>query len=336
MKKTLSFLAVAALVISFPAMAAAGEDCQYQKIHKIQKVEVQAASDTWLGVMLAQTTKQEGEGPVTGGETTVMHVFEGSPAETAGFQEGDVLVAVDGETIEGTGGFVGAVGDRKPGDRVSFTIMRDGREQSLTAVLGERSGQVATAGKMAIFLKEFGGGDLSKHMAMVENLEGIENLEQLEGFHWEGLGGAHIVLKDILKCDEDSPCVLEAFALGHGPKLGVRVEPLTEQLAEYFRVDGGILVTEVLPDTPAERGGIEAGDVLVRVGGDEVREVGDIRSALREVELPGTVRVEVVRRGRTRSFDVELEGKGTSQHITPGSFRFYNKALDLNSSRAKI
>jgi membrane-associated protease RseP (regulator of RpoE activity) len=81
-----------------------------------------------------------------------------------------------------------------------------------------------------------------------------------------------------------------------GPRLGVRVEPLTPQLGEYFGVKEGkgILITEVMDDTPAEKAGLKAGDVIVRVEGDEVQDLGDLIESLRANDGK-TVEITIVR-----------------------------------------
>ena len=55
------------------------------------------------------------------------------------------------------------------------------------------------------------------------------------------------------------------------PQIGVGVTLLPQQLAQYFGVDGGLLVNNVRPDSPAARGGFKAGDVITEINGVVVR-----------------------------------------------------------------
>jgi membrane-associated protease RseP (regulator of RpoE activity) len=55
------------------------------------------------------------------------------------------------------------------------------------------------------------------------------------------------------------------------PQLGVGITPLTEQLAQYFNVDGGILINDVRRDSPAFKAGLKAGDVIVGIDDEPVR-----------------------------------------------------------------
>ena len=45
-------------------------------------------------------------------------------------------------------------------------------------------------------------------------------------------------------------------------RLGVGIQELTPQLAEYFGTKDGVLVTSVEPETPAAKAGLKAGDVI--------------------------------------------------------------------------
>jgi len=91
-------------------------------------------------------------------------------------------------------------------------------------------------------------------------------------------------------------------------RLGVRVEALNKDLGSYFSVpDGkGVLVVEVLSDTPAEKAGLKAGDVITKVRDRSVYEPDDLVSALRS-EDAGKVPLTVVRKGKTQTFQPELE-----------------------------
>ena len=63
------------------------------------------------------------------------------------------------------------------------------------------------------------------------------------------------------------------------PKVGVSITQLTDQLAEYFGVPGGLLINYVRPDSPGLKVGLKAGDVIVGIDGEAVRgAVGLIRA----------------------------------------------------------
>jgi serine protease Do len=90
--------------------------------------------------------------------------------------------------------------------------------------------------------------------------------------------------------------------------LGVSVQTVTPELAEVFDLDEehGALVAQVMPDSPAEDAGIERGDVIVRFNDQEVREMRDLPRAVAHTPVGERVAVEVVRDGKSRTFDVEI------------------------------
>jgi C-terminal processing protease CtpA/Prc len=55
------------------------------------------------------------------------------------------------------------------------------------------------------------------------------------------------------------------------PQIGVGITQLNEQLAKYFGVDSGILISYVRPDTPGSKAGLKAGDVITHVNDVPVR-----------------------------------------------------------------
>jgi serine protease Do len=78
-------------------------------------------------------------------------------------------------------------------------------------------------------------------------------------------------------------------------RLGLSLTPLSTQLAAYFGVTEGVLVSEVEADSPAARAGVRAGDVLTAVAGRTVNDPSDVRIALREAAAGATVEIRLVR-----------------------------------------
>jgi serine protease Do len=64
--------------------------------------------------------------------------------------------------------------------------------------------------------------------------------------------------------------------------LGVSIQPLTPELAREFGArDGkGVLVNEVVPDSPAAKAGLQRGDILLEFDGKKLEDPGDLRRAV--------------------------------------------------------
>ncbi len=88
--------------------------------------------------------------------------------------------------------------------------------------------------------------------------------------------------------------------------LGIQPAPLTAEIAEQLGVrrSTGVVVNAVIPGTPAARAGLRPGDVIVRVGSNDVPTVEEFLAALREKSPGDLVRLEVLRDGRIRQFEV--------------------------------
>jgi serine protease Do len=112
-----------------------------------------------------------------------------------------------------------------------------------------------------------------------------------------------------------------AFAYGWGgegrnmiaigrPRLGVQVQDLNKDLAPYFKVEekGGVLVLEVTKDSPAEKAGLKAGDVITKIDGEKITDADDLISALRDYEEGDEATIEYVRQGKTATVKAALEG----------------------------
>ena len=59
-----------------------------------------------------------------------------SPAEKAGLKNGDILIKIDGDTIGKQGSLSSILGQHRPGDKITVTFLRDGKEQTATVTLG--------------------------------------------------------------------------------------------------------------------------------------------------------------------------------------------------------
>jgi serine protease Do len=90
--------------------------------------------------------------------------------------------------------------------------------------------------------------------------------------------------------------------------LGIAQADVTPPIAEQFGlpVREGVLVFDVQPGAPAQRAGLRARDVIVRLGDTPIRQGGDLRRALREASPGATVPVEVARAGGRTTLRVRL------------------------------
>jgi len=88
----------------------------------------------------------------------------------------------------------------------------------------------------------------------------------------------------------------------HARSVGVVVQGLTPQIAEQLNYEGngGVVVSEVRPGSPAAAVGLRRGDVIARVGNVSVDDVDDFEAAMENVDLSDGVRMLVTRGGANR------------------------------------
>ncbi len=68
----------------------------------------------------------------------ITQVAPNSPARQAGLQQGDIITKVDGQDVNEQKSLAQLLNQRKPDDQVTLTVMRNGKEMTITAKLGQR------------------------------------------------------------------------------------------------------------------------------------------------------------------------------------------------------
>jgi serine protease Do len=200
--------------------------------------------------------------PQAGG-ALIEDVDEGSPAAKAGLKTGDIVVEFDGERVRSARHFSRLVQETPDGRAVKATVVRDGSRQTVDV-------QPSTDARHT-------------HRDMIIDMPDIERevergLRALPrnfsfDFDWDAGGVA---------------------GFGRG-RLGARLQPLTDQLAEYFGAKSGVLVSSVDDDSAAAKAGLKAGDVITSVNGRTVDDTRDVTEELREAEEGKEVEIGVLR-----------------------------------------
>ena len=92
----------------------------------------------------------------------------------------------------------------------------------------------------------------------------------------------------------------EAWVISDGGyRLGVILSKVKPSQQEKWKIDSGVVVDEVLPDSAAEEAGIQEGDIILRVDGHEVSDASDLRKILKNMEEPKKLTIELLRDGKT-------------------------------------
>ena len=90
--------------------------------------------------------------------------------------------------------------------------------------------------------------------------------------------------------------------------LGVVIQDVTQELADALKVEvnGGVLIANVGPSTPAGRSGVQQGDIITRFNGREVKTSNALRNAVAAVKPGVTVPVDLLREGKPMRLRVTI------------------------------
>ena len=252
-------------------------------------VLVDEGGPSWLGVETREVNADKVKELKLPAERGVIvgRVAPDSPAAKAGLKENDVITEVDGQRVEGAAQFSRMIHETPAGRTIQLTVWRDGQAQTLSATLGQaeeihRGWMNTEPGAFTFAMPEVEVPDFPE----VEAIPGMPSLE---------LDGDMLMLP------------------GSHPRLGIDAEDLSGQLGAYFGVPEGegILVRNVNPGSPAEKGGMKAGDVITTFNGERIRSLGDLREKLAAKTDDKPVKLGVLRNKSTVNLSVELAAQKT-------------------------
>ncbi|MFN3466133.1 MAG: DegQ family serine endoprotease [Candidatus Brocadiales bacterium] len=90
--------------------------------------------------------------------------------------------------------------------------------------------------------------------------------------------------------------------------LGVAIQDVTPDLAKSFNLAAtqGALVSDVTPNSPAEKAGVQRGDVIVGFEGKEIRDVSHLRNMVAQTPVGKVAKVKVLRDGKPTELSVTI------------------------------
>jgi serine protease Do len=90
--------------------------------------------------------------------------------------------------------------------------------------------------------------------------------------------------------------------------LGVSIQEVTEDIAKSFKLEKaeGALVAEVMEDSPAEKSGLERGDIVIGFGGKNIASPNELQRVVANTPPNKRVKAKVIRDGKTRTLTVKV------------------------------
>jgi C-terminal processing protease CtpA/Prc len=209
-------------------------------------------SQGYLGVELSDIDNEKAQAlklkEVRGALITL--IDHDAPAGQIGLRVNDVVIQLDGKNIKNAEQLRHMLKEIPAGHKVSIEISRDGNIQTMAVELADRQ----LLGH-AVWNK-ISGGDAFSSSPSMGMLSGSGDVPASSG-------GFHIPF------------------FGSSLNVGVMVEPLTSQMAEYLGVESGLMVKQVARRSDAAAAGLKAFDVILKVGSEQITNVAGWDRALR-------------------------------------------------------
>ena len=89
-------------------------------------------------------------------------------------------------------------------------------------------------------------------------------------------------------------------------KIGISGQDITDKISKQYKLPVGFYIKEIQDFSPAEKAGLKPGDVVVKFDGEKVTTVNDINKAKGKHKDGDVVKIEVVRDGKTKTFEIKL------------------------------
>jgi serine protease Do len=211
----------------------------------------------------------------------VTMVDQDAPAGKAGLKEHDVILTMNGTEVQSGAQLRRMIRETPAGRVVSLGVSRDGQPLTLKVQLADRRKSVAWGPKAKDFKFE---------MPAMPNMP-----------------------------DFDVP--VSVVVVHSSLRSGLMVENITPQLGDFFGVKNGkgVLVRSVEKGSRADKSGFRAGDVIVRVNDQTVRDTSDFSHAIRAT-TSGSVTVGVIRDKREQTLTLPLPERKDSGDLFEESF----------------
>jgi S1-C subfamily serine protease len=194
-----------------------------------------------------------------------------APAGKAGLREHDVILGFNGTPVESEEQLRRLIRETPPGRTVSLDISRAGNPMKVSVQLADRGKIVAEA------------------------LPRIQTLPRFQEF-----------------TELPNRMDIPAFTI-YSSSLGMQTENLTRQLGDFFGVKNGegVLVRNVERGSAAEKAGLRAGDVIVKVGDEKLSDRTDLVRVLRKHREGGKLALVVMRDKKEQNLTISLPQRGT-------------------------
>lgn len=236
-------------------------------------MEVPPPNAAFLGVITE--TKELG--------ASIMEVSEGSPAEKAGLQKGDIITRVNDIKVKGPDDLFETIGKFQPATKVQIHILRNGVSSTLNVELEKNKNLTSifnfntpNQGQMRKPNWNPSRPDFPKSPRINGNQSFGFELPQLREFN-------------------------NLFPNLDKPKLGISIEDLEE--------GDGVRITSVNGDSPAAKAGLKENDIIIQLNDKIIKNVDGIKPMIRSVGMGMMFKFNILRNGKATVIELKVPKK---------------------------
>lgn len=240
------------------------------RIQRIAEMVIQARQSIphgWLGATSVNNLAPAGPRSTKGLERgiRVAAVFPDSPADLAGVKPHDVLLSISGRELSTVVDLTNTLKNLPADGEVALKIVRGSEYKVLQAKL--IPAPAVEPGRQVFALAE-----------RMENMEASASEMAASDPKRHDLESKAVTMRQILSgITNAAPSEVRLRVM-----YGLEVQPLTTQLAKAFSVPSGVLVSTVAASGKGGQAGLQAGDVVVKVGEQPVADINSLMQALNE------------------------------------------------------
>jgi len=283
----IAFIAPACLALATRAAHAQGQDLA-PIFADSTPLLVGANPPGFLGVEIADVDADKAQAlklkEVRGAVITL--IDHDAPAGQIGLKVNDVILALNGQNVEGAEQLRRMLKEIPPGRKISLEISRDGNIQTLAAQLADRK-----AMQRDIWAR------ISSEAGSITPVMPVAPVPAM------GLAAGDAPVPP--------PDGLHMSLFTSTLKVGAEVEPLTSQMADSLGVQGGLMVKQVAHKSEAAAAGLKAFDVILKVGADSISTSADWERSLRS-NLGKPVQVTILRDKKQQTLTLQVDSKHRS------------------------
>ena len=215
----------------------------------------------------------------------IIEVTKESGAEKAGLQKDDIITKIGDDNIDGPATLSTAICSKKPKDEVKIAYIRNGKEKTVKATLGE---------KKIMSTYSFSGPNGSFRSFSIPNPPRVPRAPGMDGM--EELREIYPDLADNMN-DLD----FQFTTFPRKQKLGLKIQDTEE--------NNGVKILEVADSSAAFTAGLKKDDIITEIAGKKVTNTDEAREMLQDNEEKYKYNIKARRNGSEMSFDIKIPKK---------------------------